>query len=375
MNFFVSNLISISAACIVAVFLLKQFFKNSVFIKVGIIWLINLLCIMFIVGVKFKFYDGNTSMNIILTLLNIVISVICFYYGSIWVVKPLGKAVDKLNELAQGNLNVDIETKKINENIDLGKLLNASDTIKRNLERVIIEINQNVENLALSGQQLIEVSQQLSTGASNQASSAEEISASMEQMVANIQQNTENAKQTEKISRSVSNNVEKIGVSSRLSLESIQTIANKINIINDIASQTNILALNAAVEAARAGEQGKGFAVVAAEVRKLAERSKLAADEIILLAGKSVQITQESTKLIDTVIPDILKTANLVQEISSASVEQSAGAGQINNAIQQLSNVTQQNVVASGQMAADSDKLSTFANKLNDVVSYFKLNN
>ena len=186
---------------------------------------------------------------------------------------------------------------------------------------VVGEIEGYVEKLASSSQQLSTVSQKLSENALSEASSVEEVSSSMEEMAANIQQNTENAQRTDKISSKVSRGVKEVGSASRESLVSIRNIAEKINIINDIAFQTNnILTLNAAVEAARAGEHGKGFAVVAAEVRKLAERSKIAADEIVSLASKSVDVTEGSAKLLDTLIPDIEETARLVKEITSASM-------------------------------------------------------
>jgi methyl-accepting chemotaxis protein len=373
MNFFVSNLISIAAACFAAVILLRRFFKNSVFVKVGIIWLINLLVIMFMVGLKYKFYDGNTSANIIISLVNIVVSVICFYYGAIAVVRPLVKAVNKLEELANGNLDIKIEKLDVDEQTDLGKIINASETIKENLTRVATQINGNINNLTTSGKQLNEVSKTLSMSASNQAASVEEVSSSMEEMVANIQQNTENAQQAEKIAHNVSVGIQKVGESSKESLNSIRVIAGKINIINDIAFQTNILALNAAVEAARAGEHGKGFAVVAAEVRKLAERSKVAADEIVSLTTGSVTVTENSAQLLDSLISDIIKTVNLVQEITTASVEQASGAAQINNAIQQLNENTLQNVSVSEEISQDSDKLNQLADQLQELISYFKL--
>ena len=372
MNFFLSNFISIVASGIAAALLLNGFFKKSVFVKVGIIWLINLLFLMFTIGVKYKFFDGNTAINLVITAVNIAFSVVCFYLASIKVVRPLAKTVDKLEELANGNLSANIDCRGINQKIDLGQMLCATQKIKENLSSVVGEIENNVDKLVTSGQNLNTVSQKLSEDALSEASSVEEVSSSMEEMAANIQQNTENAQRTDNISNKVLKGVSEVGSASKESLISIKNIAEKINIINDIAFQTNILALNAAVEAARAGEHGKGFAVVAAEVRKLAERSKIAADEIVSLASKSVTITEGSANLLETLIPDIGETARLVQEISSASIEQSSGANQVNNAIQQLNQFVQQNAETSQQMAHSSEELKSFADDLKETIHYFK---
>lgn len=373
MDFLLSNLISIVAAGTAATIVLRKFFRHSMFVRVGIIWLINLLFLMLTIGIKYKYFDGNTPVNIAITLINIGVSVICFYYGSIAVVKPLANVVKKLSEISKGNLREPIDIKGINQNVDLGQLLLSAEKIRSNLKIVVSEINSNVETLSTTSKRLNEESHKLSEGASAQASSVEEVSSSMEEMAANIQQNTENAQETEKISRGVSEGVKKVGISSKESLKSIQEIAEKISIINDIAFQTNILALNAAVEAARAGEHGKGFAVVASEVRKLAERSKIAADEIVSLANKSVSITQTASTLMDSLIPEIEKTSKLVQEIAAASLEQTMGANQVNNALQQLNTLTQQNALSSEGMAHDSKELDNLADELKVVIVYFKV--
>ena len=200
-------------------------------------------------------------------------------------------------------------------------------------------------------------SQQMSQGATEQASSAEEVSSSMEEMAANIQQNTDNAQQTEKIAIKASTGINTVNDASGATLKYMQEIADKVSIIGEIARQTNILALNAAVEAARAGEHGKGFAVVAAEVRKLAERSQISAVEIDQLTKTSVRATEEAGQLLAEIAPEIGKTAKLVQEIAAASIEQNGGTAQINNALQQLNQVTQQNAASAEELSGQSEQL------------------
>lgn len=247
--------------------------------------------------------------------------------------------------------------------------------INKKLTEIIENINSGADNIAAASQQLSAGAQQVSQGATEQASSSEEISSSIEEMSANIQQNTENAQMTEKISIKVSEEIIKVSDSSEKSLKAIKDIAGKISIINDIAFQTNILALNAAVEAARAGEYGKGFAVVAAEVRKLAERSKISADEIMNLSSISVDITTKSTAMMKDLVPEVQKTSRLVQEISAASIEQNSGGKQINSAILQLNQVTQQNASAAEEMATSSEELASQADHLRSLVLYLKTGN
>jgi methyl-accepting chemotaxis protein len=215
--------------------------------------------------------------------------------------------------------------------------------------------------------------EQLSQGATEQAASLEEVSSSMEQMAANIGQNSENAQQTEKIVLKAAEDAKESGKAVVATAGAMKEIAGKIFIIEEIARQTNLLALNAAIEAARAGEHGKGFAVVASEVRKLAERSQTAVAEINTLSAASVQISEKAGEMLGRIVPDIQKTADLVQEITAASNEQSSGAGQINKAIQQLDLVIQQNASASEEMAATSEELLSQAEQLQSTIAFFSI--
>ena len=276
--------------------------------------------------------------------------------------------------IADGDLTLDMDKALLVRKDEIGDLSRALDKMVEKLKEFVESIVIGSNNLASASEQTSSTAQQLSQGANEQASSVEEVSSTMEEMTSNIQQNSDNAQQTEKIASFSSEGIKNVASASQESLKSIRNISDKIGIINDIAFQTNILALNAAVEAARAGEHGRGFAVVAAEVRKLAERSKIAANEIVDLAKSSVQVTEEAGKMMMTILPEIDKTAKLVQEIAAASVEQNNGSLQINNAIQQLNSVTQQNASASEEMASNAEELTSQAEQFREIVSYFKLN-
>jgi methyl-accepting chemotaxis protein len=241
------------------------------------------------------------------------------------------------------------------------------------LTEVVRSVQQTSDSIASGSEQLSGSAETLSQGATEQAAGAQEASASMEEMTSSITQNAENAQQTEKIATRSANAAQEGGRAVTETVAAMKDIAQKISIIEEIARQTNLLALNAAIEAARAGEHGRGFAVVAAEVRKLAERSQTAAAEINDLSSRSVGIADQARDLLSKMLPEIRKTADLVQEITSASREQDTGAKQVNIAIQQLDQVVQQNAAASEELAATAESLSTQAGDLQGTISFFKV--
>ncbi|HEX7638159.1 MAG TPA: methyl-accepting chemotaxis protein [Burkholderiaceae bacterium] len=271
--------------------------------------------------------------------------------------------------VAAGDLTLEVRTR----DGDRGSVLLAMKTMVAQLSQVVAEVNGGAEALAGASEEVSATAQSLSQAASEQAAGVEETSASMEQMTASISQNTENARVTDGMATQAAGEAGEGGEAVKATVVAMKQIAQKIGIIDDIAYQTNLLALNAAIEAARAGEHGKGFAVVAAEVRKLAERSQVAAEEIATVASSSVELAEKAGRLLDTIVPNIRKTSDLVQEITAASQEQSSGVAQINAAVTQLSQTTQQNASSSEELAATAEEMSGQAEQLQQAMAFFKL--
>ncbi len=286
------------------------------------------------------------------------------------ITKPMAQAADAARQLADGDLTVKIE---VDSKDETGQLKAAMQSMVSKLAHIIGEVRGSADALSSASQQVSATAQSLSQSSSEQAASVEETTASIEQMTASIAQNTENAKVTDTMAGKAAEQAVEGGQAVGETVEAMQQIAGKIGIIDDIAYQTNLLALNAAIEAARAGEHGKGFAVVAAEVRKLAERSQVAAQEIGELASSSVKRAERAGSLLNEMVPSIKKTSDLVQEIASASAEQSAGVGQINNAMSQLNKATQQNASASEELAATAEEMGGQAEQLQQLMQFFRI--
>jgi len=318
-------------------------------------------------------YDKTLTMTITLATIAIILSALIGFWMVRSLIRQIGGepeyAAQLVRQVAEGDLSVQLELREG----DSSSLLAAMKAMIDNLSKIIDEVRGSATALSSASEQVSATAQSLSQGSSEQAASVEETSASVEQMSASINQNAENAKVTDGISTKAAKEASEGGEAVSQTVAAMKSIADKIGIIDDIAYQTNLLALNAAIEAARAGEHGKGFAVVAAEVRKLAERSQVAAQEISEVAQSSVGLAEQAGTLLDEIVPSIIKTADLVQEITAASEEQASGAGQINSAMEQLNKITQHSSSSSEELTATSEEMSSQAEQLQQLMNFFKL--
>ena len=319
-----------------------------------------------IVSPILKMFIGNIIVSIIITLSIIILIIILIRY---FVTNPLSLISNYINHFSSGNLSKQIEKKS---NDEIGDLIENIDKMQQRLSGTMHKISKSSAVVTTTSNQINQSSQGLASGAHQQAASIEEVSVSMEQMLAKISQNMENARKTEAISQNAYDGMKNAFTIIEKTTNAMAEIAQKIQIIFEIAGKTDLLAINASIEASRAGEAGKGFSIVAQEIKKLAEKSKNAAEGIGQLSSDSVELAQNSISLLQKVIPDVEKTAQLVKNITLASVEQSDGTESVNRAIIQLSQISQQNSSSAEELAVSSDLLNEQASILKKDIEFFK---
>lgn len=364
-------ILSIVIGLPVAYIIMLIFLRNSILFKVGWLWAISIILVITNTRMMENFPDQypyaiGFSISIFITAFLVVM-----VYRMVR--KPFLRVTDSIEKIANGHINIESDDVLQSSKTELGVVHRSIYSLSIRLQAVYSKLEQVSSQIKTIGVELNGTSGELTHSATNQATSLEEISASMEQMAANIQMNSENSGKTEEIANSANDAVKLGNRSAVTALESMKDISENIQVINDIAFQTNILALNAAVEAARAGEHGKGFAVVATEVRKLAEQSKKAADQIIEKSVHGSQISQEAIDKLNSTLPLMQQTSNLVQEIYVASQEQSNGAMLINSSIQIMNSTTQTNALTAEKITDSSGRLLQQADELLKSISFFKL--
>lgn len=313
------------------------------------------------------------SISVILLVIVLLISIIGSQLVGNYIVKQLQHTLSLLQHCSRGDFTFKIDMDQKIYNDEFGALTIALDVMIEKIRDTIHEIQTGAANVADASAQLSDASQRISQGTNDQSASTEEVSSAMEEMYANIDQNSDGAMEAKSLARMMEQHISDLSTRMSDSMTSVQTIHEKISIVSEIARQTNILALNAAVEAARAGEHGKGFSVVASEVRKLAERSRDAAKEISDLSIHSLTTTETAVENLQNVLPDVHKTAHLVEEIATASTEQKSGVDQINVAIQSLNDVVQSNAASSEELATSAEELNAQADILRDATRFFKI--
>ena len=321
--------------------------------------------------VMMDFARRTVILMLVVVIIAVIVAVLTAQVIARGVSRPVETMTTHLAEMAAGggDLTKRIEVKSTDE---VGQMSSSLNAFLEKLEKIIIEVKGGASSISSAAQQVSSSSSSLSQGTSEQAASVEETTSSLEEMSASITQNSDNSRQMEVVATKGAREADDSGKAVKQTVDAMKSITEKINIIDEIAYQTNLLALNAAIEAARAGEHGRGFAVVATEVRKLAERSQVAAKEISSLATDSVKVAEQSGKLLDELVPSIQKTADLVKEVSAASREQSSGVNQINKAMSQVDQVTQRNASSAEELSSTAEELASQAEALAQLMAFFK---
>jgi len=369
-NFLKAVFILLVVGIPVSIILMRVLFKNSIFRQISTIWVITLLftSVNNSARIQLDFYPQAAALPV-----GIIVVGIGIYMASRLVKTPLNEMLRDLTKLSNGDIDIHITGKYSDRKDEVGAMANSINALALNLNKMIDDIRSNSLELNNISRDLNSIMRALINNTSSQSSSIEEISATMEEIAATIEQNTENSRRTEDIAVKTIQAINNGNRSTLLSIEAMGEVADKVKLINDIAFQTNILALNAAVEASRAGDAGRGFAVVASEVRKLAESSNKAAREVEDVSSKVLGMSKNSGTQLHEIVKDATLTADLIKEISSASVEQNSSIQQINYAIQALNRMVQSNSAEMDKINFKAETLDASSAKLLDSISRFQL--
>jgi len=368
--FIKSSLILLIVAIPVSIILIKVFFKNSIFGKISAIWTLSVILCAINWTARIEFAGWTRAFSNPTTIIILFISV---YIASKMVRDPLKAMMSDLNKIAKGDIDIKITDLYVNRSDEFGSLATSINSISFNLNNTLSSMRKNSNDLMLVSDELSHVINNMMENTSTQASSIEEISATMEEIASIVSLNTESSQKTSLTTLRTIEAIKEGSKSTEQSVLAMKEVTEKVKIINEIAFQTNILALNAAVEASHAGESGKGFAVVANEVKKLAQRSTNAAQEIDDVTSKVYQISETAGSKLTSIIDETNQTSTLMKEIAAASVDQNTNIQQINDSIQVLNKMIQNNTSESEKINAKAAFVSNSAKKLNNQVSQFKL--
>ena len=378
MNALIVNLIAFGFCMVIAYFVLNAIFKRSVFMRVGVLWVSSILFVFIGITIRYEVFTTSWLAFVIISIFNISYSAGMLYLVAKQVVRPLGHVVSKIGMMAKGDLGVEFASAELshmdeNRANDMQQLQLSMQLLRNNLVEIIGTVNNTVEELHATGQSVVQGSDAITQQVKVSSDSVERISSTMEQMASSMQSNAHDALQAEGISRAVSDAVARVAESSGSTLNAMKQVSTRISFVNDIAEQTNILALNAAVEAARAGEHGRGFAVVATEVRKLAESSRTAADEMVSFMRTSEGLTTQSNELIGSFVEKLAEFAEVVARIGAAVREETQGVGQVNASLQELSQASQHHTQSLQILDRGAKVMFDAANRLRDTLGYFHL--
>lgn len=357
-----------------AFWILRRFFRRSVLYQIGLYWVFTLVWIMFVLQIRNAFFGASTVAWIITLALNVGCCLIVFYIAAQKVANPLGRLVKIILKLSNGDLEKpDLTGLSLKEGRDLGDLLTATVRMRESLVSVTSSLSQLTHDMDEMATKLFTLGEKLTARGHDQAASTEEISASMEELDRGLLQNVENSEQTAGLATQMSKQSEAVRTQSMESVEASNKISSSIAEITGIAQQTNILALNAAVEAARAGEYGRGFAVVAAEVRKLAERSRIVADEVVVASNQTLRTSAKGKEGLQTLIEQVSQVTTLAEEITESARAGAQGVAQVRDAVEKLSSLAQENASLGTELEGVTKQMAGKTEELGEQLRFFKI--